>query len=84
MPNCMRFLCQSDELKIHVSAYPNPTRDFTNITFEVKEAGPVKVGIYTSQGVRVGDLFEDVAEAKAGVASVSNGHTLLRTEASLY
>ena len=67
----------NDELKIHVSAYPNPTRDFTNITFEVKEAGPVKVGIYTSQGVRVGDLFEDVAEANKTYNIEFDGSSLL-------
>ncbi|MBO6496100.1 MAG: HYR domain-containing protein, partial [Roseivirga sp.] len=67
----------NDELKIHVSAYPNPTRDFTNITFEVKEAGPVKVGIYTSQGVRVGDLFEDVAEANKTYSIEFDGSSLL-------
>ena len=67
----------NDELKIHVSAYPNPTRDFTNITFEVKEAGPVKVGVYTSQGVRVGDLFEDVAEANKTYNIEFDGSSLL-------
>ena len=67
----------SDLVMINVSAYPNPTRDITNITFEVKQAGPVKVGIYTSQGVRVGELFEDVAEANRTYHIEFDGSSLL-------
>ena len=50
-------------VRIEVSAFPNPAKDFTTITFKVLEAGPVEVGIYTSQGMPVGQLYEDMAEA---------------------
>jgi len=51
------------EPTIELSAYPNPAKDFSKITFTVDTEGPIAVGLFDTQGHRVARIYEDVVEA---------------------
>ena len=62
---------------VEINAYPNPTSDFANITFNVNKEGPVSVGVYNMQGVLMGQLFEGEAKANEEYTVSFDGSNVL-------
>ncbi|MBO3699246.1 HYR domain-containing protein, partial [Roseivirga sp. E12] len=64
-------------IRVELSAYPNPTRDISNVTFKSSVSGPASVNIYNTQGHLIGKLFEGDIEADKTYSVEFNGSDIV-------
>ncbi|MHA7100324.1 collagen-binding domain-containing protein [Roseivirga pacifica] len=71
-------------IEIDIDAYPNPTKDYANITFSTNTTANASVAVYDTRGMIVGKLFEGTAEkgetykVEFNGSNVINGVYLIR------